>query len=584
MDAVIWRGLTESMDSDPLSPEIAPISTMPGEDEPPPSITPRSNGTSWWFKRQPARDTVPPPPVAPSEGANDGSNEGAGDGVADLELHLERAIRRCIETQDDRGAWSVEPDPRLFNTALVAYVLSHVESVEAAAGVERAFGWLVRQTPQDHDPIALLLDATPRRLLQGDVAVVDLRGPTLYSNLYRRKTLLLYTLSLHAGARVLSPYVPSQLKEQVKRFYDRAEQIRTKQWSKVDLISVYAILEALDGNRPAARVASERLVKLQSPNGSFCQNPVTTAIAFLALSVALPGSDAWERCLRHLLAAQRADGTWRFCTCDVWDTTLMLRAFSDHPIFARDATPRALRFLLEVQNADGGWGFRPAVESDNDSTSCVLLALREHDDDAQLQTVERGIAYLLGNQREDGLWNTWQAAEDHPVEDCVAHVAAAIAAFRGTHTRSIRAAQRWLEQQYQQYGRWTAGWYRNLPYSALEVSKGLRTGHPIAYGAVRSLCALQNVDGGFPPEPGEESTASATGLAVAALAEHYDVHQPFLRRALDYLVAQQRMDGSWPGKPEMYGPRPLTAHYQTATDAFVGFGLMAAWRRLVKDR
>ncbi len=569
------------MDSDPLSPEVAPISTIPGEDDPPPSLTPRSNGTSWWFKRQPARDTVPPPPVA----ANEVSNEGVTDGVADLERHLERAIQRCIETQDARGAWSVEPDPRIFDTALVAYVLSHVESAEAAAAVERAFGWLVRQTPQDHDPIALLLDATPRRLLQGDVAVVDLRGPTLYSNLYRRKTLLLYTLSLHAGARVLSPYVPSLLKEQVKRFYERSAQIRTKRWSKIDLISVYAVLEALDGNRLAAATACERLFEMQSADGSFCHNPVTTAIAFLAMSVGLPESAAWRRCLRYLLDAQRADGTWRFCLCDVWDTTQIVRAYGDHPLFAKHAAPRARAFIVETQNADGGWGFRTDIESDNDTTSCALLALRDHDDDdGQLGAVDRGITYLLNLQREDGLWNTWQAAEDHPVEDCVAHITAAIATFRGTHTRTIRAAQNWLEQQYQLNGRWTAGWYRSLPYSTLEVSKGLRAGHPIGYSAVRALCALQNPDGGFPPEPGEASTSSATGLALAALAEHYDVQQPFLRRALQHVMSRQAPDGTWPGGPETYAPRPLTIHYPTETHALVGFGLMAAWRRMVKDR
>ncbi|MBK8257271.1 MAG: hypothetical protein IPK82_31930 [Polyangiaceae bacterium] len=556
--------------------EDPPISTQPADDEPPISIVPRSTGTSWWFKRQPSRDTLPPPPVVPVDQERSYAEQ--------LQRGLERAVDRAISTQDERGAWSADPDPRLFDTAFVAYVLSHVDVGEASAAVERAYPWIERHSPQNHDPVALLLDATPRRLLIGDFSPIDLRGPTLYSNLYRRKTLLLYTLGLHAGVRVLSPYVAPQLKDQVKRFFDRVDKIRTKQWNKVDLISVYAILEALDGNRSIAASVCERLVQLQSPDGGFCNNPLSTAIAFLALSVGISGSLPWQRCLEHLLRAQCADGTWRFCTCDVWDTTVTVRAFVDHPLFARRAVPRALGFLREMQNPDGGWGFRPNTESDNDTTSSALLALRDHEDDASLLSAERGIAFLLGLQREDGLWATWQASEDHPVEDCVAHITAAIAAFRGTHTRSIRAAQRWLEEQYEQHGRWTAGWYRNLPYSTLEVSKGLRSGHPIAYGAVRQLLVLQNPDGGFPPEPSEPSTPSATGLAVAALAEHYDVHQPFLRRAIEYLLGTQRDDGSWQGEPEMYGPRPLTTHYQTTTDAFVGFGLMAAWRRMVKER
>src|SRR5262249_53192370 len=119
------------------------------------------------------------------------------------------------------------------------------------------------------------------------------------------------------------------------------------------------------------------------------------------------------------------------------------------------------------------------------------------------------------------------------------------------------------------------------PYSTLEVSKGLRAGNPIAYAAVRSLRAIQNADGGFPPEPGEDSLPSATGLAVAALAEHHDVQEPFLRKALDYVMATQRPNGTWTGLPELFGPRPLMYHLPTNTHAFVGYGLMAAWRRMV---
>jgi squalene-hopene/tetraprenyl-beta-curcumene cyclase len=557
-------------------PSSSPVSA-PGptsDEEPPPSVAPKSTGTSWWFRRQAPREAPPPTPAV--------ADELQQKRIEAFNQCLDRAVNRVIETQDERGAWFTDPDPRLFDTALVAYVLSHVEVLEAAAAVERAYPWIERHAAQDHDPVARLLDQTPRRLLVGDFSAVDLRGPTLYSDVYRRKTLLLYTLGLHAGVRVLSPYVPVQLKEQVKRFYERMDKIKTKLWNKVDLISVYAILEALEGNRAAAAPVGERLVTMQSADGSFCHNPLSTAIAFLALSVALPHSEGWERCLRYLIRTQKSDGTWRFCTCDIWDTTLMLRAYGDHPLFAKKAAPRALKFMLKQQNPDGGWGFRPGLESDNDTASSALLALRDHDDDATLDAVDRGIEYLLRLQREDGLWNTWQAAEDHPVEDCVAHITAAIATYRGTHTRSIRAAQRWLEEQYQHHGRWTAGWYRNLPYSTLDVSKGLRAGHPIAYSAVRSLLPLQNPDGGFPPEPGENSTPSATGLALAALSEHHEVHQPPIQRAIDYLVQKQRPDGRWSGEPEMYGPRPLTTHYQTATDAFVGFGLMGVYRRLAK--
>ena len=163
----------------------------------------------------------------------------------------------------------------------------------------------------------------------------------------------------------------------------------------------------------------------------------------------------------------------------------------------------------------------------------------------------------------------------------MAHITAALAAFRGTHTPTIKVAQRWLEQQFEDNGRWRAGWYRNFPYSTLEGAKGLRSGHPIAYAAVRALRTTQNPDGGFPLEQGEESCASATGLAVAALAEHYDIHHPFLAQALGYLMDTQGGGRELEGRAgDGTRPRPLLTHVRTATHAFVGFGLMAAWRRV----
>jgi squalene-hopene/tetraprenyl-beta-curcumene cyclase len=554
------------------SDDRVPSSQPPSDEDPPASQIPSSTGTSWWFRRTGMQEVVTPLPIE--------SPERAETHVQRVARHLERAVKHCLQTQEARGSWQVEPDPRMFDTSMVAYALSRVELGAAAAAVQDAYTWLESRSPQDHDPVARLLDETPWRLLRGDPGPIDLRGPTLYSNLYRRKTLLLYTLALHRGVRVLSPYMPPQLKELVRRFYERVDTIQMKRWSKVDLISIYSILEGLDGNGRVAIEVAEKLATMQSADGSFCHNPVSTAVAFLAIGLALPGSPAYERCLTHLLDTQRADGTWRFCTSDIWDTSLTVRSYGDHPLFARAAAPKALEFILSSQNSDGGWGYRSDMESDNDTTPCALLTLRDQEDDESTHAMDSCVAYLLRHQLEDGLWNTWQSAEDLPVEDCVAHITTALAAFRGTYTRSIKPARRWLEMRYETYGRWTAGWYRNLPYGVLDVSKGLRAGHPVAYGAVRSLLALQNTDGGFPPEPGEESTPSATGIAVAALAEHYDVHQPFLRNALDYLMSTQDANGTWPGKPELYGPRPLIYHLPTNTHAFAGLGLMAAWRRL----
>ncbi|WP_434426117.1 hypothetical protein [Nannocystis pusilla] len=122
-------------------------------------------------------------------------------------------MRYCLDTQEPRGSWQIEPDPRMFDTALVACALSRAGGPASAAVVERACAWLERRAPQDHDPVARLLDEIPWHLLRGSAGPIDLRGPTLYGDLYRRKTILLYALARSRGARVLSPYTPPQIKE-----------------------------------------------------------------------------------------------------------------------------------------------------------------------------------------------------------------------------------------------------------------------------------------------------------------------------------------------------------------------------------
>lgn len=67
-------------------------------------------------------------------------------------------------------------------------------------------------------------------------------------------------------------------------------------------------------DRAAAWRAARMIADQQSPSGDFFANPVTTALAALALQAADPGSAA--------ASSQLPDGTWRFTSSDVWDTAL----------------------------------------------------------------------------------------------------------------------------------------------------------------------------------------------------------------------------------------------------------------------
>lgn len=529
----------------------------------------------------PIRATSKATSKATSDGlalAADDERDFRGPELSEIEDHLDRALQHCFETQGPQGQWEVLPDARLFDTGFVTYALSCATGHAVDAAVRRASRWLATAPVQRHEPLAQILDETPRLILS-KTASIDLRDESLYTRVFQRKTLLLYALALHAGIKVLSPMTVAQVRAKVRSTFEARERIVLKQWSRVDLVSVHLLLEHLAPD-PSTSISMSEAVKylssLQAQDGTFCHNPVSTAIAFLALSLVAPRSRTRKRCLQVLLDSQQPEGTWRFCTSSVWDTSLTVRSFRGHSRFRDRALAPAVEFLVNNQNEDGGWGFHADVESDNDTTSCVLLALRDHLQ-ASHPAITRSIQYLLRWQRPDGLWNTWQSDDDRPVDDCVAHIVRALDPFADAGRIDLDRARAWLASRYRKGDGWSSGWYRLVPYSILEVGRALELDRDVAAGAMSQLRELQRPDGGWPAVSGEDSRASATGIALATLAAHLGPRDPVIQRGLRYLVDTQLDDGTWEGRPEMYGPRPLIYHLQTNTHAFTSYGMIAAW-------
>ncbi|MGI5451739.1 hypothetical protein ACQEWB_00835 [Streptomyces sp. CA-249302] len=169
---------------------------------------------------------------------------------------------------------------------------------------------------------------------------------------------------------------------------------------------------------------------------------------------------------------------------------------------------------------------------------------------------------------------------DPPVEDVVAHVVTALDLHSGTHLIARDEARGWLEERFRRQGRWHAGWYHGLPYATAEVLAALAARGDGPHDAAVALAETQNPDGGWPAERGEASSPAATGLALAALESGGVLDRERWAAGLDHLTAAQRPDGTWPGQPLMYGPRPLLTHYQTHTQAFAAMGLFAGRRHL----
>lgn len=127
-----------------------------------------------------------------------------------------------------------------------------------------------------------------------------------------------------------------------------------------------------------------------------------------------------DRALAYLTRTQQQNGAWwgRWGCNYIYGTWSVLAAFEQAGIAPEDArVRRAVAWLQSIQQEDGGFGETNDSYADPtlagrgvatpEQTAWALLALLAAGE-AQSATVERGIAWLLDHQDEDGLWHTDQ--------------------------------------------------------------------------------------------------------------------------------------------------------------------------------
>ncbi len=126
-----------------------------------------------------------------------------------------------------------------------------------------------------------------------------------------------------------------------------------------------------------------------------------------------------ERGRQRLLAEQEADGSWfgRWGANYIYGTAAALPALAalgEAP--EGSATRRAVKWLEDHQNPDGGWGedlrsyddraLAGRGKSTASQTGWALMALLAAKE--RSPAVQRGVAWLIDNQREDGGWDEEQ--------------------------------------------------------------------------------------------------------------------------------------------------------------------------------
>ncbi len=287
------------------------------------------------------------------------------------------------------------------------------------------------------------------------------------------------------------------------------------------------------------------------------------------------------------------------CISPVWDTCLIVQALAESGLPSNDPMlVEATRWLVgkqilvggdwQVQAPQvqpGGWAFEfhNNYYPDIDDTAEVVLALRlgrlpDEEDHLRRQSLERATGWVAGMQNRDGGWASFDKNNNHGYvtaltfsdfgevldpssADVTAHVLEMYGKLGcGMDSASIQAAYRYLRSEQEDDGSWFGRWGVNYVYGlgavlpALE-SIGENMRQPYVRRAVQWMVEHQNPDGGWgescasyvdPEQHGVgPSTASQTAWAIMAMIAAGEVDHPATSRGVQYLLQTQRPDGQW---------------------------------------
>jgi hypothetical protein len=170
--------------------------------------------------------------------------------------------------------------------------------------------------------------------------------------------------------------------------------------------------------------------------------------------------------------------------------------------------------------------------------------------DGQAQSLQLIVEEIVNKQQADGSWEFFDTLRRPPInESQLTDAAWIVMALHAETPPDAPPAQRaalekaiaWLEAPR------PADLHQE---KALKLLWGIRSGKPrdTLQTAIDELLALQRDDGGWSqtvPDPRSDAFATGQTLYVLSLAG-YTADNPQIKRGIDFLVATQAADGSWP--------------------------------------
>jgi squalene cyclase len=215
----------------------------------------------------------------------------------------------------------------------------------------------------------------------------------------------------------------------------------------------------------------------------------------------------------------------------------------------RNAVTKARVWLEGMQNPDGGWpAFVWSVPGTRPQRTLFAEPAR-----FALNRPLAAIKALLQPAPELG---------DPSTEDLTARVLHGLGSFgRTSGDPEVAAALTFLRKHQTDFGAWWGRWVCNyLASTAYVLSALVRVredlGESYVTRAIRFMLSRQNPDGGFGESVASyrditragtgTSTVPLTALVVGALVEAGRNNEPAVHAAIDYLIREQRPDGTWP--------------------------------------
>lgn len=299
------------------------------------------------------------------------------------------------------------------------------------------------------------------------------------------------------------------------------------------------------------------------------------------------------------LEHQNTEHVWMEpCLSPVWDTAIAAIALresgvpADHPALKKATAwllGKEIRFRGDWQHKNpadvepSGWvfEFENKWNPDVDDTAMVLLALRltpTDDPAARDAAYRRGLNWMLTFQCRDGGWAAFDkdctnnilekvpfADHNAMLDPECADITARILEVLGhekyplDHPQVARAIE-YLRKHQEPDGSWYGRWGVNYIYGTWQVLRGLHAlgmdmHQPWLRKAGEWLESVQHDDGGWgercdtyedPVFKGRgPSTASQTAWAVMGLCTFGDPNNAALLRGVEYLTRIQNPDGSW---------------------------------------